>query len=134
MAVVEAVVGFVLSAITSSNYTLLLSAVIAVILPLSLAWFRSRSKRGPNPFASDTRRTAAPVILDQAERDKILKQGFAGKKVPENLDAIVIGSGIGSLTCAALLSRAGKKVLVLEQHDQAGGCCHTFHEKGRFCG
>ena len=35
-----------------------------------------------------------------------------------NLDAIVIGSGIGGLSTAALLSKAGKKVLVLEQHDQ----------------
>lgn len=42
----------------------------------------------------------------------------------------MIGSGIGGLTTAALLSKAGKKVLVLEQHDQAGGCCHTFVEKG----
>ena len=50
--------------------------------------------------------------------------------MPENLDAIVIGSGIGGLSVAALLSRAGKKVLVLEQHDQAGGCCHTFIEDG----
>lgn len=29
-----------------------------------------------------------------------------------------------------LLAKAGKKVLVLEQHDRAGGCCHTFTEKG----
>ena len=26
--------------------------------------------------------------------------------------------------------RSGRKVLVLEQHDQAGGCCHTFLDKG----
>lgn len=50
--------------------------------------------------------------------------------MPENLDAIVIGSGISGLTTASLLAKAGKKVLVLEQHDQAGGCCHTFVEKG----
>ena len=31
---------------------------------------------------------------------------------------------------AAVLAKTGKKVLVLEQHDQAGGCCHTFVEKG----
>ena len=51
-------------------------------------------------------------------------------KVPENLDVIVIGSGIGGLTVAATLAKAGRKVLLLEQHDQAGGCCHTYLEKG----
>ena len=29
-----------------------------------------------------------------------------------------------------MLGRAGQKVLVLEQHDQAGGACHTFIDKG----
>lgn len=42
----------------------------------------------------------------------------------------MVGSGIGGLTAAATLAKAGKKVLVLEQHDQAGGCCHTYIEKG----
>ena len=52
------------------------------------------------------------------------------KRIPEELDAVVIGSGIGGLTTAAVLAKAGQKVLVLEQHDQAGGCCHTFIDKG----
>lgn len=56
--------------------------------------------------------------------------GFSVGKVPKNLDVIVIGSGIGGLTAGATLAKAGKKVLVLEQHDQAGGCCHTYIEKG----
>lgn len=60
----------------------------------------------------------------------VLHLGFTQKKIPEEIDAVVIGSGISGLTTAALLSKSGKKVLVLEQHDQAGGCCHTFVEKG----
>uniref|UniRef100_A0A673AII7 Amine oxidase domain-containing protein n=1 Tax=Sphaeramia orbicularis TaxID=375764 RepID=A0A673AII7_9TELE len=56
--------------------------------------------------------------------------GFRVDRVPPSLDAVVIGSGIGGLTAAALLSKAGKRVVVLEQHDQAGGCTHTFENKG----
>ena len=53
------------------------------------------------------------------------------EKVPSELDAIVIGSGIGGLSVAALLSKVGQRVLVLEQHDVAGGCTHTFADKGQ---
>ena len=48
----------------------------------------------------------------------------------DNYDAIVIGSGMGSLTAAALLSKEGKKVLVLERHYVAGGFTHVFKRKG----
>jgi len=42
-------------------------------------------------------------------------------------DAIVIGSGIGGLTTAVLLTKIfKKKVLVLEQHFIAGGQTHEF--------
>ena len=41
-------------------------------------------------------------------------------------DAIVIGAGIGGLSCATLLSRNGMKVLVLERHDKVGGYAHQF--------
>ncbi|WP_375177427.1 phytoene desaturase family protein [Marinobacter mobilis] len=45
-------------------------------------------------------------------------------------DAIVIGSGIGGLTTAACLSKAGRKVLVLEQHYTAGGYTHSYARNG----
>jgi all-trans-retinol 13,14-reductase len=49
----------------------------------------------------------------------------------DSWDAIVIGSGIGGLSAAALLSIYGdKRVLVLERHYVAGGYTHVFHRHG----
>ena len=45
-------------------------------------------------------------------------------------DVIVIGSGIGGLTTAALLSLLGRKVCVLEQHYTAGGYTHVYERNG----
>jgi len=111
-------------------------AVIGILLTgLALAagyllasWLRKPATR--NPFARDARKPVQPLVTDQKLRDKVLKQSFSADRVPSDLDAIVIGSGIGGLSVAAIMAKAGKRVLVLEQHDQAGGCCHTYIEKG----
>jgi len=58
------------------------------------------------------------------------RDGFSKKKIPNNIDTIIIGSGIGGLTTASLLSRTGQTVLVLEQHYVAGGCTHCFEDEG----
>jgi prolycopene isomerase len=41
-------------------------------------------------------------------------------------DAIVIGTGLGGLTAAAILARSGKRVLAVERHDRVGGYAHSF--------
>jgi len=126
MAIFEKVVELI-----TSNPNLCIATVLLVVFIIALSsFFSSSSKPGPNPFAVNMARTPGELHLDQKIRDKVLKQGFQAKAIPQDLDAIVIGSGIGGLTAAAVLAKAGKKVLVLEQHDQAGGCCHTFIEKG----
>ena len=45
-------------------------------------------------------------------------------------DALVIGSGIGGLTTAALLAELGWRVAVLEQHYTAGGATHSYERAG----
>ncbi len=46
---------------------------------------------------------------------------------------MVIGAGVGGLTTAAVLARAGLPVTVLEAHVYAGGCAGTFfHQNYRF--
>ncbi|MBE9177405.1 NAD(P)/FAD-dependent oxidoreductase [Oculatella sp. LEGE 06141] len=45
-------------------------------------------------------------------------------------DVVVIGSGIGGLSCAALLARYGFKVTVCESHTIPGGAAHAFKHQG----
>lgn len=51
-------------------------------------------------------------------------------RAADHYDVVVIGSGIGGLCCAALLSRLGKRVCVLEQHYTAGGFTHSYEREG----
>lgn len=56
---------------------------------------------------------------------------YWSKEGPEGpWDYIVIGSGMGGMTSAAILAELGKRVLVLEQHYVPGGFTHTFKRKG----
>ena len=118
-----------------------LGVVAGILLSLLLVFFTLRSLKRSfwvlfgrsakrNPFREPCTVRTTPLVTDQKERDRVLKQNFSPDKVPPELDAIVIGSGMGGLTVAAILAKVGKQVLVLEQHDQAGGCCHTFVDKG----
>ena len=45
-------------------------------------------------------------------------------------DAIIIGGGLGGLVTAAMLSKEGLHVCVLEQHKVIGGCLQSFEREG----
>ena len=44
-------------------------------------------------------------------------------------DVLVVGAGIAGLTSAAILSKLGLSVNLIESHSQAGGCAGTFKRK-----
>lgn len=69
--------------------------------------------------------TSLPVVStatsSRADRS-ILRKKYSPKSIDDSdIDTIVIGSGMSGLSCAAILGRLGKKVLVLEQHNDVAG-------------
>lgn len=96
--------------------------ILAATVPLLAA-----SKSQPFVGGSKNREYEEPSRMDRG----LIRQKFAISKVPNDIDTIIIGSGMGSLSCAAILARLGNKVLVLEQHeDVAGGGTHQFDLQG----
>ena len=80
--------------------------------------------RGPGPPRAS--RNARFVVTLEGEPDG------RSAALSDRYDAIVIGSGIGGLTCASLLARLrGKRVLVLERHYRLGGFMQGFR-RGAF--
>jgi phytoene dehydrogenase-like protein len=58
------------------------------------------------------------------------KNRFSGQD--SEYDAVIIGSGLGGLSCAAAFARQGFKPLVLEQHYVPGGYASAFKRPGGF--
>jgi all-trans-retinol 13,14-reductase len=50
----------------------------------------------------------------------------------DRFDAVVIGAGLGGLSCAAAFARQGFKPLIIEKHDKPGGYATTFRRPGGF--
>ena len=70
---------------------------------------------------------AAPAMDWQS-----LPTGPSSTRSVVDYDAIVIGSGLGGLSCAAAFARQGFKPLVIEQHDKVGGFATAFSRPGGF--
>jgi len=56
-------------------------------------------------------------------------KGNQEKKEKTNFDAVIIGSGLGGLSCAAAFARQGFRALVLEHHNKPGGYATTFKRR-----
>ena len=74
-----------------------------------------------------------PSLSDNKARKKVsVRTGrrYRPGRADDHYDVVIIGSGIGGLTTAALLSLLGQKVCVLEQHYTAGGYTHSYERNG----
>lgn len=63
---------------------------------------------------------------------KSFPTGPSPAQQPFDYDAVIIGSGLGGLSCAAAFARQGFKPLVIEQHDKVGGFATAFSRTGGF--
>lgn len=61
-----------------------------------------------------------------------LPKGHPSNTGENDFDAVIIGAGLGGLSCAAAFARQGFKALVLEHHDRAGGYATAFKRPGDF--
>lgn len=85
-----------------------LSALDGRARPVAHTGHRCRRRRAPSAAARGT--------LESSRSDSI----------PNVVDVVVIGAGVGGLTAAAMLAHFGQRVAVLEAHSRAGGCAHTW--------
>jgi ribulose 1,5-bisphosphate synthetase/thiazole synthase len=51
--------------------------------------------------------------------------GIQGAAASHETDVVVIGAGVGGLSCAGLLAKYGLDVTVLESHTVCGGAAHV---------
>jgi phytoene dehydrogenase-like protein len=50
--------------------------------------------------------------------------------MPDQCDVVIVGAGIGGLTAAAMLVKAGLRVLILEKNPHPGGTAYVYQRKG----
>ena len=100
-----------------------LTSGIGLFIYLSYRYVKNKKYKLPKGYTTNN-------LVKDYKISHNIRNGFSKRKIPNDIDTIVIGSGIGGLGCAGFLSKVGKRVLVLEQHYIAGGCTHTFEDKG----
>jgi len=55
---------------------------------------------------------------------------MSNENMETNYDAVIIGAGMGGLSCGTLLAKEGLRVLICEQSSKPGGYCQNFKRNG----
>ena len=125
-------------------------AATALLALSSAEAFRPTSPHTTRPASASTHLFQAPPVnenvlqTENTSRDKVMTFSYDMSLEPKyekptypgtgngmsgdsgEYDVIVIGSGMGGLSCGAISAKYGDKVLVLESHIKCGGSAHTF--------
>lgn len=98
--------GVVITPCREMAVVLVLLVVILVLVSLwrvlkkSLWVLTTGGTRSANsPFRTVFPPSPTPLVTVHQERDKVLKQSFSEEKIPDSLDAIVIGKETALWTC-----------------------------------
>ncbi len=65
----------------------------------------------------------------QRPRSSYRRYTIRPQQLHERYDVVVIGAGIGGLTCGTYLAKFGAKVLIVDRHYLPGGLCSFFKRK-----
>ena len=69
--------------------------------------------------------------INRVHSPSTLKASLQNNEPLDSYDVVVIGSGIGGLSCAAMLSLYGYSVAVFESHYAPGGCAHGYTARSK---
>ena len=113
-------------------YFEIVAAFLLVWAVVRLLRFRYGRQRRNVVAAKLAAEDASFVADEDAQARYRLTGARLAKALPASgeFDAVLVGSGPGSLGCAAALSQMGYKCCVLEQGEQLGGGAHVFSDVG----
>jgi all-trans-retinol 13,14-reductase len=93
---------------------------------------KEKSMRTPRIMRRDFLKAVLAGIPALALDWDSFPRGNQSTSAQDQWDAIIIGGGLGGLSCAAAFARQGFRPLVLEQHIVPGGYATTFKRPGGF--